>query len=299
MVLGIYLHTFPNYKFLLLLFSAFQEGGQNGSDSDISMTNTNSSVHVHPNSGIPDVAGSSSRTSDYGSDTAYETSEIGTPSLGRDNNSEVGMEDLSFYDDVTSPVDKFVKYGMSNIDEGLSMGQAIMEKLESFPKHKLHARETRHNVDQNVSNGSSSKASHTEGILEHLSEPNQGKVVHHVRKLSNESIGSDKSSQRGSEFLNVAFPNSDGLGPFDFRSGAETPRTVGTVGDPDYQLPDDIRLLVPMDQRQKMNRVVTTLQRRLITAKTDMEDLISRLNQEIAVKDYLATKVLECYNLGN
>ncbi|CAI9282942.1 unnamed protein product [Lactuca saligna] len=29
----------------------------------------------------------------------------------------------------------------------------------------------------------------------------------------------------------------------------------------------------------------------LRTAKTDMEDLISRLNQEIAVKDYLTTKV--------
>jgi len=40
-----------------------------------------------------------------------------------------------------------------------------------------------------------------------------------------------------------------------------------------------------------LNRVLFTMQRRLVTAKTDMEDLIARLNQEIAVKDYLATKV--------
>ncbi|KAI3468010.1 hypothetical protein Pfo_024673 [Paulownia fortunei] len=272
--------------------SSFQEEGQHSSDSYTSVNTTDSSLHVHPNSSISVVAGSSSLASDYGSDTAYETSEIGTPSLGRDNNSEFGLEDLTFYDDVTSPVDKFVKYGMSNIDEGLSMGQAILEKIESFPKHELHAREIHYNLEHNMSNGSSSKASHhTENMLERLSEPDRGTVVHHVRKLSNESIGSDRSSQRGSVLSNLAFPNSNGPGLLYFRSGAEVSRTIGTVGDSDYQLPDDIHLLVPIDQRQKMNRVLTTLQRRLITAKTDMEDLISRLNQEIAVKDYLATKV--------
>lgn len=41
------------------------------------------------------LIGSSSVTSDYGSDTAYETSELGTPKLGRDNGSEIGVEDRS------------------------------------------------------------------------------------------------------------------------------------------------------------------------------------------------------------
>lgn len=231
--------------------------------------------------------------SDYGSDTAYEISDIGSPSLGRDNNSEVGTEDLSFYDDLTSPVDKFVKHGMSNIDEGLSMGHAILEKLENFPKHKAHAREN-NNSEQNVRNGSSSKASHhAENLSEHPAE--HSSLVHHGRKLSDESIGSDRSSLRGSESSSLAFPNSNGHGHFDFGSAAEVGRTAGAVGDSDYQLPDDIHLLVPVDQRQKMNRVLMTMQRRLITAKTDMEDLISRLNQEIAVKDYLATKVSDCW----
>ncbi|KAG8375802.1 hypothetical protein BUALT_Bualt10G0138300 [Buddleja alternifolia] len=271
--------------------SSFQEEGQHSSDSHISVNTSDSSLHVHPNSSISVLAGSSSLTSEYGSDTAYETSEVGTASLGRDNNSEVGMEDL-FDDDSTSPIDKFVRYGVSNIDEGLSMGQAILDKLENFPKHRPHATEIHNNLEQNISNISSSKASHhTEDVLEVLSEPDHGTVVRHVRKLSNESIGSDRSSRRGSGLSNLAFPNSNGHGHLDFRSGSEVSRTTGTVGDSDYQLSDDIHLVVPMDQRQKMNKVLMTMQRRLITAKTDMEDLISRLNQEIAVKDYLATKV--------
>ncbi|KAL3655837.1 hypothetical protein CASFOL_000233 [Castilleja foliolosa] len=259
--------------------SSFQEDGQ--SDSHISQSAADSTLRVPDTSSISAVAGSSSLASDYGSDTAYEaSSEIGSPSLGRDNNSELGMEDLSYYDSITSPVDNFLKYGMSNIDEGLSMGQSIIEKLESFPRHTLRATEVHFNSEHDTSNGSSSKAS--------PSEPDHGTVVRHVRKLSNDSIGSDRSSDRGSEMSNVAFPNSNGLGfgHLDFRSGAENLRRSGPA-----DVADDVHLLVPIDKRQTMNRLLTTLQRRLITAKTDMEDLISRLNQEIAVKDYLSTKV--------
>ncbi|KAK4480166.1 hypothetical protein RD792_013228 [Penstemon davidsonii] len=269
--------------------SSFQDESQRSSDSHISVNNTASSLHAHPNSSISFVARSSSVTSDYGSDTAYETSEIGTPSLGRDDNSEVGTEDLSLDDDSTSPTDKFVKYGMSNIDEGLSMGHAILEQIESFPKHKPHAGEIHSNLRHIVSNGSSSKVSqHTTDMLESLSESDPGTVVRHVRKLSDESIESDKSSQRGSEYANFAYPNSNGYGPPEIRSGSEVSRTVGDSG---YQLSEEIHLVVPLDQRQKVNRLLTTMQRRLITSKTDMEDLISRLNQETAVKEYLATKV--------
>ncbi|XP_051148892.1 PX domain-containing protein EREL2-like isoform X2 [Andrographis paniculata] len=271
--------------------ASFQDENQHGLDPNSSVSMVESSHHVDPNSSLSATAGSSSMASDYGSDTAYEASEVGTTSLGRDNNSEVGLDDLTLYDDVSSPVDKFVKYGMTNIDEGLSMGHAILEKLENFPKHKLHPRDIHSSSEHKVSNGSSSKASHhMEDTIEHRSEPEHGLVVPHVRKLSNESIGSDRSSQRGSELSNILFPNSNGHGILDFRSGMEI-SNIGTVEDSDFKLPDNIHLLVPMEQRQKLNRVLMTLQRRLITAKTDMEDLISRLNQEIAVKEYLTTKV--------
>ncbi|CAI9771496.1 unnamed protein product [Fraxinus pennsylvanica] len=271
--------------------SSFQKDGQNSPDSSITVTTTVPPLQFHPNSSLSVVAGSSALTSDYGSDTAYETSEIGTLSLGRDN-SEVGTEDLSLDDDLTSPIDKFVKYGMSNIDEGLSMGQAILEQLEGLPKHKLYAKEIHSNVENNNSNGGPSKISHQTGDrLELLSEQEHGTVGLHTRKVSSESIGSDRSSQRGSTLSNSAISISNGYAPIDIYSGAEASRNIGTLGNTDFQLPDDVQLVLPMDQRQKMNRVVTLMQRRLVAAKTDMEDLISRLNQEIAVKDYLATKV--------
>lgn len=59
----------------------------------------------------------------------------------------------------------------------------------------------------------------------------------------------------------------------------------------DSHFPKDVQAVLPLHERGKMKRVLITLQRRLITAKTDMEDLIARLNQEIAAKEFLMTKV--------
>lgn len=215
------------------------------------------------------LAGSSSLASD--SDTAYEASDFGSASVGRDNNSEVGTEDLLLDEDLTSPIDKFMKYGMSNIDEGLFMGHAILEELQGFPKHKPQARDVSSVADKNINN-----------------ENGQ-------HKFSGESSGSDVSSQKGCESSNLAFPGMIENGPNTFSRGAEISRTTENVGNTDLQLPDDVHLLLPVDQRQKINRVLMTMQQRLLTAKTDMEDLLSRLNQEIAVKEYLATKVIGIY----
>ncbi|EPS67002.1 hypothetical protein M569_07772, partial [Genlisea aurea] len=226
---------------------SFKDDGAPGS----SLNSSDSSLQVPPQL----LAGSSMIPSECGSDTAYETSEFGSVGLERDNISEVGTEDLSFHDDVTSPVDKFIKYGVTNIDEGLSMGQAILEKLENLPKHKFRAKEAYDDSDRTAGNGSSSKAYElTEDAIEVRSEPDGEMNIHHIR--------------------NPAASNSNGF-----------------AEDSGYKLADDVNLLFPMDQRLKMNRILTTLQRRLITARSDMEDLSSRLNQEIALKDYLATKV--------
>ncbi|CAI9092682.1 OLC1v1027994C1 [Oldenlandia corymbosa var. corymbosa] len=222
-----------------------------------------SSSQVHLNSNLSTLPGSSSVTSDYGSDTAYEASEVGTASLGQDNNSEIGIEDLSLDEELTSPIDKFMKYGMSNIDEGLFMGQAILEQLEGFPsKHKLPAGA--------VQNALRSDSNNENGF--------------HGREISAEGSESDVSSQKGSESPSLATRSV-------FENGADFSRTPDVLGNLDLRLPDDVHLVLPQDQGQKMNRVLATMQRRLVTARTDMEDLISRLNQEIAVKEYLTTKV--------
>ncbi|CAK9154604.1 unnamed protein product [Ilex paraguariensis] len=277
----------------MLFFSAFQNKNQHISDVNSSVNSTISPPYAHPSSSLSVIAGSTSLTSDYGSDTAYETSEIGTPSLGRDNNSEVGKEeDLSLDEDLTSPIEKLVKYGLSNIGEGLFTGQAILEQLEGFSRHKVHTRDIDTVIENYSNNGNASKAAYLAGgTTEILSGPEHGKVLHHARKHSAESIGSDMSSQRESESSNSAYPNSFADGPLVLSRGAEVSKTTEISGHLELQFPNDLQLVLPLDQRQKMNRYLLSMQQRLVTAKTDMEDLISRFHQEIAVKDYLSTKV--------
>ncbi|CAH9146322.1 unnamed protein product [Cuscuta epithymum] len=216
------------------------------SESRPSVNSTISSLEAQASAGSSAVAGSSSHASDYGSDTAYEASEMGT-------------EDLSLDEDLSSPIDKFMKYGMSNIDEGLFMGQAILEQLGSFPSNNnIKTKEINNNViDESMSNGTASKSSYNSS---------DSQIIRHAKKLSAESVASDINCQREGEMSHSAFPNSFGN-------------------------TDQLQLVLPSDQRHKMHRIFATLKQRLGTSKTDMEDLISRLNQEIAVKDYLTTKV--------
>ncbi|KAK2978413.1 hypothetical protein RJ640_018154 [Escallonia rubra] len=271
---------------------AFQDENQRSTEPNPSTSSTISSLQVHPSSSQSVIAVSGSHTSDYGSDTAYETSEIGTPSFGRDNSSEVGIDEMSLDEDLTGPIERLVKYGISNIDEGLFMGQAILEQLEGLPGHNVHARETNRTVENNSSNGNSSRAAYLAGnTMELLSEPDHGKIFGHARKFSNESVESEVSSLKGSDSSNSGFPNTFGNGLLDLPRGAEVSKAVDSLGNTELQFSSDVQLVLPLDYHQKMNRVLINMQRRLVTAKTDMEDLISRLNQEVAVKDYLATKV--------
>lgn len=268
--------------------SSFLDENQKAAESNILESGNASPLQVPALSSLSVFAGSTSLASDNGSDTAYETSEIGTSSVGMDDNSEIGTDELSVDEDMTSPIDKLVKYGLSNIDEGLFMGHAILEQLEGLPKHKLQSREingvTRHN---NSENGNVSKGAYlADKKLELFSEAKQSPVVDHVRKLSTESAGSDVSSLKDSVLTNIPFqtPFVDHPGTSEISMADEGRRNTEVQT-------REAQLVLPLDQRHKLNMVLTTMQRRLITAKTDMEELISRLNQEITVKDYLATKV--------
>lgn len=238
------------------------------------------------------VAGSSSVASDNGSDTAYETSEIGTTSLGRHDSSEIGLEDLVLDEDLTGPIERFVKYGMSNIDEGLFMGQTILTQLEGFPNHKMDNK----NSSRVTGKDGPRNSSHSGDAFGLFSESEQVKMVDHARKSSIDSVGSDLSSVRGSEISISGMPYSSGAGSH-VTEGAEASSSM-EVANFEFHPAHDAQIMLPVDQHQKMNKVFLNMQQKLATAKTDMEDLIARLNQEMAVKDYLMTKV--CYiMIGN
>ncbi|PON89886.1 Phox domain containing protein [Trema orientale] len=267
------------------------EAAARSSFQDVHPQTSEANSHQLPTqSSLPTIVGSSSITSDYGSDTAYEVSELGTPRLGRDDNNDMGMEDLTLDEDLTSPIENLVKYSMSNIDEGLFMGQTILEQLEGLPRNKVHARHFNIVVGKDVYNGNVSKSSFlSSNGMDLFSEQEINKVIAHARKLSNESVGSDASSLRGSEMSISGVPN--GEGSLDLLGAAEVSSSTEILGNLELHTSGGAQLVLPLDQRQKMNRLLLTMQRRLVTAKTDMEDLIARLNQEIAVKDYLETKV--------
>ncbi|KAK7283092.1 hypothetical protein RIF29_12370 [Crotalaria pallida] len=272
--------------------SSFQDASQQNSEADSDSNNRAYSVQSPLQSSLSLVAGSSSVASDYGSDTAYEPSDLGTPRIGQDDNSEAGTDDLTLDEDMTNPIEKLAKYGISNIDEGLFMSQTILDQLEGLPRHKVNARHGNYVTEKGKNNGNSYNASLlANNGLELFSEHEHAKDIDHVRMLSNESVGSEGSSIRSSDVSNSWIPNSSGDGSLDLPGGALVPRATDIMNHAELQFTGDAQVVLPLDQRNKLNRILLTMQRRLVTSKTDMEDLIVRLNQEIAAKDFLASKV--------
>lgn len=117
----------------------------------------------------------------------------------------------------------------------------------------------------------------------------QNTTMTHLRKASSESIGSDASSLRGSEVASIAGHLSNSI------LDGSVDNDLSNFMDNLCESLNDAQVVLPMDEKNKLVRLLLTLQRRVVTAKTDMEDLIARLNQETAVKEYLNTKV--CFSV--
>lgn len=218
--------------------------------------------------------GSSSVASDHGTDSAYETSEIGTPKHGMENYAELGLDSTTDHD-VVDPTEATVKDGLSGNDDSRFIKDFIQGNQVKFSRHKIHSGRAESAIERKVNESTSGQENYKLGS-------------NHIRRLSTESDGSDLSSVRASEISNYG-DNSLELG-----EGAEASRSTDSLALLGLQFPSDLLVALPSEERNKMNRVLITMQRRLATAKTDMEDLIARLNQELAVRQYLTTKV--CFN---
>lgn len=110
----------------------------------------------------------------------------------------------------------------------------------------------------------------------------------HRRRASQESSFSEMSSVMGSELSRGVSMDVSHENPLWGLSGGD-PTVDPSLTDAESL--KGVGLVLPVDQRSKLKRVMTTLQRRLVAAKVDMEDLLARLNQETAVKEFLTTKV--------
>lgn len=223
------------------------------------------------------AAGSSSITSDYGNDTPYEVSELGTPRHGDDNHANLAMEHLTSDQDLDDSIDRSVKFGLFN-------QKFIRENLERLSRRQISGRSNANPLDRDQTSEytSGSKPLCMDGT-EFFLEPEESKRDGHARRPSTESFGSDTSSLRVGNLF--------GDGSHNLPESSEAPRSADTFDNSDLKFSRALLAVFPYDERQKLNRVLITLQQRLGTAKTDIEDLISRLNQEIAVRQFLTTKV--------
>ncbi|XP_023904528.2 PX domain-containing protein EREX [Quercus suber] len=160
------------------------------------------------------------------------------------------------------------------------------------PRHRMHTGNGGNIVgrDEVIENTSNAKPIRMDGT-EFFPALGDYKLDGHVRRLSAESVGSDLSSLRASEISNIGAANLFGDFSLDHSEGSEALRNTDSFENPNILLPRDSLVVLPSDQRLKLNRVLVTMQRRLATAKTDLEDLIARLNQEATVRKFLTTKV--------
>lgn len=264
--------------------SSFYDENQQVSDANSSATGIAQSSQFQLNSDVSVLAGSSSVASDYATDSAYEISELGTPKHGRDNYLGQTLENLTFDKDFTDPIETTVKHGMFTKD-------FIPDNIERFSRRKMHGERENSDIGRDRVSEHTSKATFRGDRMEFVSELDSCKSAGHIRRQSTESIGSELSSVRTSDILNLGLANPNGDDSFELPEGAEAATTVDMLVNSDLQLQRGLLVALPSDEKHKFNRVLITMQRRLGTAKTDMEDLIARLNQELAVRQYLTTKV--------
>ncbi|CAH2053589.1 unnamed protein product [Thlaspi arvense] len=103
------------------------------------------------------------------------------------------------------------------------------------------------------------------------------------RKFPKKTIESDITHMRDSEASIGGEPNQ---GSMDIHDEAH----INSHG-ANTEAEKDVAIVFQSEERNKLKRVVDMLKQRLETAKADTEDLISRLNQELAVRQFLSTKV--------
>ncbi|XP_039141859.1 PX domain-containing protein EREL1-like isoform X1 [Dioscorea cayenensis subsp. rotundata] len=248
-----------------------------------------SSVPFRTSSGVsvPDTltiaSKSQSVASDLGIDSTNELSDLGTPRQGRLQISETGIGDLGSVHDFTDTA--------GQLANGVLVRDSFVDHPEESAGSKLRVSKETLVLGKDHMHGTSSKEVLSRDRFEFITEQAHYKLSGHARKFSDESIGSDISSIRGSELSNPGMLNSIGDESIDLHGGQEGQSSREALNIMEVQFLNDTQIILPLDQQHKLNRLFTTMKQRLVTAKTDMEDLIARLNQEMAVKEYLTTKV--------
>lgn len=254
-----------------MFLSAFHELYQNSMDANSaagSMVPSDSSL----------IAGTS-LGSDCGNDSTYETSELGTPRDREVICTDIGMDRDKEDQELTNPTRSTGKEPFSTngvLSPSKDFLQGFQEK--GYSDNKLQRRKERSINQQTIDNNTLQVKSRSSAETVDSPQIEGVKIDNHAKKLSEDSLESCMSSARHEHPGSVEALKHDHLSAIS-----------------DLELPHNLPIVLPTDEQQKMNRVLTIVQQRLATARTDIEDLIARLNQELAVRQYLSTKVCSKY----
>uniref|UniRef100_A0A2P2JYI3 Uncharacterized protein n=1 Tax=Rhizophora mucronata TaxID=61149 RepID=A0A2P2JYI3_RHIMU len=263
--------------------SAFDDMNQENSDANYS-SGMVSSLLFHTNSDISVLVGSSMIALGHGNDSQEEISELGSPRHERKYSLDLGMNSSTSELNINDLMETSAK------DDKLNP-KNILGNLDRFSWRKMLAgREKGVTGKDKLAKTMPKEQDFIGDGTKSLPEPKYLGLDGQVRTLSTDNGGSDLSSVRAGEVSNLGMNELLGDDSFDLSEGAQTPRSDVAVSS-DLHFPKDLLVTLPVEQRHKLSRVLNTIRQRLNTAKTDMEDLIARLNQEIAVRQFLTTKV--------
>lgn len=262
--------SFPVATFLELeaaARSSFHECYDNGTDVNSAFSMVQSDLTPSASS----LVAGTSFVSDSGNDSAYGTPELGTPSHESSIHSEVGIDEAKFDQDLTNPARSSCQgtYSRNEVvspsQEFVLVGQEKSYKDDNLLRSKdnsIHKCRADTDTSQIIScfGGEITVSSGKESFM----------FDSNVKRLSQDNLGNDIMSS----------------------GRLELPESVDDLSAiSDLQLHHNLSMVLPTDEQQKINRVLTTMHLRLATARTDIEDLVARLNQELAVRQYLSTKV--------
>lgn len=138
--------------------------------------------------------------------------------------------------------------------------------------------------DASLPNDDTSRHEHRK---EHHAEPNNFTLYNHVETLSTGSVGSHLV--RDSEISDSRAIKSNGDNLLTFPGASKASKSVD--GDSDLHIPSEILVTLPPEERHAVNRVLVTMHQRLVTANTDREVLLVKLNQAVAIKERLTEEV--------
>lgn len=239
------------FNVFLLLIFAAFHDASQYSSEEKTAGGTTPSNMIHDNSHGFGKAQSSSAVSVSGDDTLSEVSDPGTLRHGKDKCSDHIVDNLSSKHDLINPTERSEDHAASSKD-------FIYED---------------NSTDKVTNNSHNAIAVHLDGT-KFAPATQDSNLNAHVKRLSMESIGSDLNSVGNTETTNSS--------------------VTTLLRDVSHHIPGNHEpslAIFQLDERHKLGRILDTQNQRLAMAKTDVEDLIARLNQEMAARQYLVMKV--------